>query len=56
MQIKKILSPDDVLIDLRAADKDTLLRDLSQRAFLKAFQAARRGTKARCAGSDRIRL
>jgi PTS system nitrogen regulatory IIA component len=36
MQIKKFLSPDDVLVDLRAADKDALLRDLSQRAAMEA--------------------
>jgi len=36
MQIKEFLSPDDVLVDVRAADKDALLRDLSQRAAMLA--------------------
>ena len=32
MQIKEFLSRDDVLVDLRASDKDALLRDLAARA------------------------
>jgi len=32
MQIKEFLSRDDVLVDLRASDKDALLRDLAERA------------------------
>jgi PTS system nitrogen regulatory IIA component len=36
MQIKEFLSSDDVLLDLRAADKDALLRELAQRAAAAA--------------------
>jgi len=32
MQIKEFLSRDDVLVELRASDKDALLRDLAERA------------------------
>jgi len=32
MQIKEFLSPDDVLVDLRASGKDALLHDLAQLA------------------------
>jgi mannitol/fructose-specific phosphotransferase system IIA component (Ntr-type) len=32
MQIKEFLSPDDVLVDVRASDKGALLHDLAQRA------------------------
>ena len=32
MQIKEFLSRDDVLVELRASDKDALLRDLAARA------------------------
>jgi len=36
MQIREFLSADDVLVDVRASDKDSLLRDLAQRAAARA--------------------
>ena len=36
MQINEFLSPDDVLVDVRISDKETLLRELSLRAAAAA--------------------
>ena len=35
MEIREFLSPNDVMVDVRASDKVTLLRDLSTRAALE---------------------
>jgi len=46
MQIKEFLSPDDVLVDLRASGKDALLHDLAQLAAKAAGIDAAAATSA----------